>query len=228
MRGLAMLFALCVIAAGCGKGGSSSSHSLAATKSCLEDANVSVSTSTDDLDYVAQAAGEGAFLAHVGSADATVAFERSANDAKRTKAAYEAFAEGTGVPTDDILFQEGNAVVLWSRTPEGSERETLKACLQERSDSASSSTTTTTATTGRTPAELASLTRKTKAMMISVPAEVYFSFSPEGKQAWGEVADLVKGGLTDEEVDVLAGDLKIIDRELAYAAKHQGEYNPDK
>lgn len=85
-----------------------------------------VDTRSGDLDYIAQDAGEGALIARFPGNQATIAFERSTNDAKRTADAYRAI----GGPTSDILSRTSNAVIVWDKTPTSGERSTVEGCLR--------------------------------------------------------------------------------------------------
>jgi hypothetical protein len=121
------LATLGVALGGCGGGGAS--YALDDTVSCLQGNGISVSTDEDDLDFVAQDAGEGALEAEIGENTVTVAFERSENDAKRTEAAYKIFAGALDTPVEDILNRRGNAVVAWENTPSDFESSQLDDCL---------------------------------------------------------------------------------------------------
>lgn len=113
------------IAAGCG--GGSETYSLEPSVNCLREAGATdVSTSEDDLDYIAAAAREGAVRGEVSGTEVHVAFERNADDAADTADAYKIF----GVDGEK-LAQEGNVVIAWSSTPTDKERETVESCLSE-------------------------------------------------------------------------------------------------
>jgi hypothetical protein len=138
-----------LLSAGCG-GSTAAHYSVAGTSLCLRQQTLEVSRNPDDLDYVAQDAGEGALHANftktTGSVkqtsdgryvetltkktlnSVTVVLDRSDNDATRTKQAYEVFA--AGAPTKDVLFERGNAVLYWDKTPTSSERSTVENCLR--------------------------------------------------------------------------------------------------
>jgi hypothetical protein len=115
-----------LVAAGCG-GGSSTSYSLDASRSCLS--GLGATTAQADLDYIAQDASAGAIGVDVSGAEATVMFHSTANDAKRTVAALRVFAEGLDLPADDILEQDGNVAISWDRTPTGEQQELVAGCL---------------------------------------------------------------------------------------------------
>ena len=89
-----------------------------------------MSTDDDDLDYVAQDAGEGALVAEIDPNSVTIVFERSEGDARRTQAAYEIFAGAFDTSTEDILHRSGNAVVVWDKTPSDDEAAQISDCLK--------------------------------------------------------------------------------------------------
>jgi hypothetical protein len=95
----------------------------------MQDNGYSPNTNQDDLDYVAQDAGEGAFETDIGSNSVTVVFERSDGDAKRTEAAYKVFGAAFDTPVEDILHRAGSVVVVWDKTPSDSEEQQLADCL---------------------------------------------------------------------------------------------------
>jgi hypothetical protein len=117
-----------VIVGGCGGGGKT--YALDPTASCLRANGVIVTTDEEDFDNLAQDAAEGAMEAGFSENSATIAFERSDNDAKRLRAAYAIFAGAFDTPADDILFQEGNAVIVWSKTPTEDESGQVDECLR--------------------------------------------------------------------------------------------------
>ena len=93
------------------------------TAACLGENGSIVSTDSKDLDYIAQDAAGGAIDGAVDRRDYTLVFERTANDAKRTLAAYKVFASasdtvfGAEAPIDDLLSRESNVVVVWDDEP---------------------------------------------------------------------------------------------------------------
>lgn len=117
-----------VLLVGCGGGGAS--YSLDSTASCLEGKGATVSTDDDDLDYVAQDAGEGALDAEVRGNEVTIVFERSGGDAERTEAAYKVFAGAFDTSVEDILERRGNVVIVWDKTPDEGESGVVDECLQ--------------------------------------------------------------------------------------------------
>ena len=122
---LAMLAALAITVLVAGCGGESTIYAQHATANCLTQWRAPVSTSTDDLDYVAQDASGGG----IAGDGYTIALGATVNDAKRLEAAYKVFAAALDSPTDDILYRRANAVILWDDTPDDSDREDIEKCL---------------------------------------------------------------------------------------------------
>ena len=90
---------------------------------------VPVSRSDRDLDAIARHAGAGAFRAHVGPDTATLAFERSDDEAKLTDRAYARVLGATGKPTKYVLSRNRNAVVVWDSPPGDDAVSTVTDCL---------------------------------------------------------------------------------------------------
>ena len=112
----------CLVLAGCG--GEEKTYDFEAVESCLRDnAGAGVSTNSEDLDLISEAAGIGGIQVRVGKNEAQVAVERAEADAKNTERLYEAF----GVPE---MKREGNVVVAWTKTPTDAEREAVEGCLE--------------------------------------------------------------------------------------------------
>jgi hypothetical protein len=113
----------------CGGGGKS--YSLESTSSCLTAVGgFDVSTSADDLDYIAQDASGGALTADINGDRVVVAFGGSSADGQRMEATYKMFAAGFGVPVSDILARHGNAVVSWDNTPAQNQATAVAECLK--------------------------------------------------------------------------------------------------
>ena len=91
-----------------------------------------VSTRAADLDAIARHAKAGAFRARVGVDTATVAFEETSEDAKRTEAAYARVLGDAGEPRKYVLFRNRNAVVIWAQVPGDEDRATVVDCLVSR------------------------------------------------------------------------------------------------
>ena len=114
-----------------GGNGGGGDYAFAASRDYVEQSEAKeVITNRDELDYVAEDAGEGAFAITTETNRATVLFERTENDARRTEEAYRLFLEAFASEIDDLLSRDGNVVVLWDKTPTDEERELLEDCLR--------------------------------------------------------------------------------------------------
>ena len=128
MKGLLSLGTVALVVAACG-GGGGDHYSRDATATCLREAGADVSTSGEDLDLVAAEAGEGGLHATLDETSVTIAFERTEADAKRTMSVYRSFGDAFGMPFEDILKREGNAVALWDASPTDEQKSTVDDCL---------------------------------------------------------------------------------------------------
>lgn len=133
---VALFLTLTGVASGCG-GGDGKTVTAADLERCLKDDDVLATLGSEELDYVAEAAGDGGIYVNYGDPipdapngnRANVAVERSGSDAKRTEAAYKVFAKAFSSSTEDVLMRKGNVVVLWDKTPTDDERSTIEDCL---------------------------------------------------------------------------------------------------
>ena len=124
----ASLLLLVLLAAGCA-GSSSLSFDRDTSAKCMTLHGARVSTSVHDLDGIAKRAGAGALRAHVGADTATVAFERTEDDAKRAERDYARVVVAAGKPAKYVLFRNRNAVVVWDGLPGDDARATVDDCL---------------------------------------------------------------------------------------------------
>lgn len=125
MRALGLAVVLAVLVAGCGSGGSGKIIAGTTLSDCLGHASglVGVSTAKDDMDLIAQDAGDmGIHLAWEKNA-ANVVVERTASDAQQSAKGYRAF----GV-TGDRLLVSGNVVVAFDKSPTGEEHDGVTRC----------------------------------------------------------------------------------------------------
>jgi hypothetical protein len=122
----ALVAAGALLLAGCGGSDEPAHYTLAATRECLDGANVR--TSTEDLDFVASTALGGALIARPGGNRVVLAFGDSPTDAVRTVKAYRTFA-GRKIPLQDLLFQERNTVLLWEEPPTPQQAAAIRDCL---------------------------------------------------------------------------------------------------
>jgi hypothetical protein len=112
-----------LLLAGCGPSGNFSRDTSA---KCVELHGGRVSNRVGAMARHAEA---GAFRARVGIDTATVAFERTNEDAKRLEAAYARALKSAGEDPKYVLFRYRNAVVVWSQHPGDENGTTLRDCL---------------------------------------------------------------------------------------------------
>ena len=112
------------MAAACGS--TSHTYTAAKTRSCLVAKNFKISHA---VDFVASTATGGSFRTYFPNNDVTVAFGDSESDAANLDDAYRRFkAQNIGI--DDVLYQNGNAVMLWHFHPTDADSATLTGCLR--------------------------------------------------------------------------------------------------
>jgi hypothetical protein len=122
---VAAIVALCAVAvAGCG--GGSTSYSVQKSAACLSKSGFKIS---HNVDFVASTATGGSFKTFFPNNDVTVVFGANGDDAANLDQAYRRFhAENVGI--DDVLFAQGNAVLLWHLHPSDADQATLSGCLK--------------------------------------------------------------------------------------------------
>ena len=124
MTRIAAIVALCIVAAGCGSG--SSTYTAAKSAACLTKSDFKIS---HNVDFVASTATGGSLKTYFPDNDVTVVFGESQGDAANLDQAYRRFrAKNVGI--DDVLFTQGNAVMLWHLHPSDTDRAALAACLK--------------------------------------------------------------------------------------------------
>jgi hypothetical protein len=124
---LLALITLVLLVAGCGGSSGSSSQSGARILSCLQERYPSASDAEDDLDYIAQAAGDKGIAVEFPRNSVDIAVERSEADAKQTMKAYGLFLSDAG---EDQLTRVGSAVVAFDKTPTAEEFGPVEACVR--------------------------------------------------------------------------------------------------
>lgn len=121
-----VLCTVAVLAASCG-GSGAKIYSLEKTKTCLSDAGGA--TVGGSLDFVATTSTGGAFKAKLDDNSVTVVFGATEADANNIDDAYRRFrAKNVGI--DDVLRQQGNAVMLWHLHPSDPDLATVIGCLK--------------------------------------------------------------------------------------------------
>lgn len=110
--------------AGCGK--DTPSYSLAKSSACLRENGVALG---GQLDFVATTATGGAVRVHLRDNALTIVFGQTKRDADNIDAAYRRF-HASNVGIDDVLRQQGNAVMLWQEHPTDEDLATITGCLK--------------------------------------------------------------------------------------------------
>ncbi|HET7449116.1 MAG TPA: hypothetical protein VFJ78_00835 [Gaiellaceae bacterium] len=123
MGRVALIVGLCVVAAACGS--TSHSYSVAKTQRCLVAKGFKISHT---VDFVASTATGGSFKTFFPTNDVTVVFGNNDSDASNLDEAYRRF-HSDNVGIDDVLYQNGNAVMLWHFHPSDADSAKLTACL---------------------------------------------------------------------------------------------------
>ena len=120
-----MIVALCAVAlAGCG--GGASVYSAEKSAACVSKSGLKIN---HDVDFVASTATGGSFKTFLQDNDVTVVFGANEGDAANLDQAYRRFhAENVGI--DDVLFTQGNAVMLWHLHPSDADRSAITDCLK--------------------------------------------------------------------------------------------------
>jgi hypothetical protein len=116
---------LAAVVAGCGSK-PTRIFSLQKTQDCLKGKPVRLGGT---LDFVATTATGGAVKVTTNNNFATVVFGKTAKDADNIAAAYRHFA-APNVGVNDVLDQNGNAVVLWHRHPSADDNDLIQGCLK--------------------------------------------------------------------------------------------------
>jgi hypothetical protein len=125
VKTLGCLLVVAVLAASCG-GSSTNLYSRGKTQACLASNGVRLG---GGLDFVATTSTGGAFRAHLADNDVTVVFGATAADADNINQAYHRF-HSQNVGIDDVLRQQGNAVMLWHQHPSDADLNRVVACLE--------------------------------------------------------------------------------------------------
>jgi hypothetical protein len=110
---LLLLLLIVGVLSACGASGQI--YAAAKTRSCLAAHGARIGPASDDL--VASTATGGAFRAYLVGNFVTVVFGATVADAKNVDDAYRRFA-AKNVGIDDVLFRQGNAVMLWHLQPQ--------------------------------------------------------------------------------------------------------------
>ena len=128
MSRVAVAVVVVLLAAGCGKPGSSI-FTLSASRACLEKAGFHPRPVTSSSDFVANSATGGAFSVVLPGNRVTVSFGTTLTDADNIDDAYHRFrAHNVGI--DDVLRRDQNAIMLWHVHPQDADLATITNCLK--------------------------------------------------------------------------------------------------
>ena len=119
-----MAAAALILLAGCG---SPPEHSAEKTRACLRDEGLRITAPKGD--YVATAATDGSFRAHIGSNFVTLSFGADADEAQATVDGYVRF-HGRGFGLSNLLYTDKNVVMLWKDHPSDAQSAAVVNCLK--------------------------------------------------------------------------------------------------
>ena len=125
MRRLPLLLIFVLVLAACGA--SVKTYTASKTRLCLAAHGAKIVEPAGDL--VASTATGGAFRARLTDNFVTVVFGATISDANNINDAYHRF-QGKNVGLNDVLRQQGNAVMLWHAHPQDSDITFVTTCLK--------------------------------------------------------------------------------------------------
>ena len=120
-----ILLSFVVALAACGS--SAKTYTVSKTRLCLAAHGATIVTPSDDI--VASTATGGAFRARFADNFVTVVFGATVADANNINDAYHRF-RGKNVGINDVLSQNGNAVMLWHAHPQSVDQDAVSSCLK--------------------------------------------------------------------------------------------------
>jgi hypothetical protein len=125
-RVIALALLAGLIAAGCGPPGPKI-YDASKTRDCLRGKGVQLGLPPAS-DFVATTALGGAFEARLSTNNVTIAFGDTLDHADNIDQAYRTFhAHNVGI--EDVLRQQGNAVMLWHKHPANADVALVEGCL---------------------------------------------------------------------------------------------------
>lgn len=119
-----------VAAAACGGSSHASLYAKGPTSACLTGKGLRVASVANSTDFVANSATGGAFRVKLPQNGVTVSFGLTLDDADNIDQAYRRF-RAANVGIEDVLRQQGNAVMLWRSHPSDADVETITGCLSD-------------------------------------------------------------------------------------------------
>jgi hypothetical protein len=120
-----VLLLLVVALAACGS--SAKTYTASKTRLCLAGHGAKIELTPGDI--VASTATGGAFRARLADNFVTVVFGATVADANNINDAYHRF-KGKNVGIEDVLTQQGNAVMLWHQHPSSTDTSFVNSCLK--------------------------------------------------------------------------------------------------
>jgi len=114
--------------AACGGSSHPALYTSAPTRSCLAGKGLRIAPVSTSTDFIASTATGGSFGVTLPHNRVTVSFGETLEDADNIDQAYR-HASAANVNVDDVLFQQGNAVMLWHLHPTDHESATITGCL---------------------------------------------------------------------------------------------------
>jgi hypothetical protein len=127
---IAVAALVAALLAGCGGGSDDTSKTIynrEQTKTCLQAAGAKLG---GELDFVASTATGGAIRAQLPDNFVTIVFGQTIHDADNIAQAYVHFhAKNVGI--EDVLHQQGNAVMLWHQHPSEEDLGEVTGCLKK-------------------------------------------------------------------------------------------------
>ena len=129
MKRIASIAALSVATAACGGSGHSALYASGPSRACLAGKGLRVAAVTSASDFIASTATGGSFRVTLARNSVTVSFGQTAADADNINQAYRG-ASAPNVGIDDVLRQQGNAVMLWHLHPSNTDIATITGCLK--------------------------------------------------------------------------------------------------
>jgi hypothetical protein len=130
VKRLLPLLAVAVCLAACGSS-SPVTYTKTASAKCLTKQGVPTKPVSQSVDFVAWSAEGGSFRAKLSNNFVTVSFGPTLDKANGIADAYRRFA-ASNVGIDDVLRQQGNAVMLWHVHPTDADISTITGCLKDK------------------------------------------------------------------------------------------------
>jgi hypothetical protein len=129
VKRIAAIAAITIATAACGGSGHAALYASGPSKACLVDKHLRVGKVTSASDFIASTATGGSFRVTLPRNSVTVSFGEALEDANNIDQAYRG-ASAPNVGIDDVLRQQGNAVMLWHLHPNANDIARVTGCLK--------------------------------------------------------------------------------------------------